>query len=127
MKRVGIIALLHESNTFLNQPTTLEHFKSNLLATGDDVLKAFHGAPHEVGGFLQALTENSDFLPVGIFAARAMPYGTITAECWSQLTQQLLNSLLAAGKLDGLLVAPHGATVAENAADADGHWLQLVR
>ncbi|MFM8724384.1 MAG: M81 family metallopeptidase [Planctomycetaceae bacterium] len=127
MKRVGIIALLHESNTFLNQPTTLEHFKSNLLATGDDVLRAFRGTPHEVGGFLQALAENSDFLPVGIFAARAMPYGTITAECWSQLTQQLLNSLLAAGKLDGLLVAPHGATVAENAADDDGHWLQLVR
>lgn len=127
MKRVGIIALLHESNTFLNQPTTLEHFKSNLLATGDHVLDAFRGAPHEVGGFLQALTEDSDFLPVGIFAARAMPFGTITAECWSHLTQMLLASLQAAGPLDGLLVAPHGATVAENAADADGHWLRLVR
>jgi microcystin degradation protein MlrC len=29
--------------------------------------------------------------------------------------------------LDGLLVAPHGATVAENAADADGDWLSRVR
>lgn len=127
MKRVGIIALLHESNTFLQQPTTLEHFHDNLLVTGEHVLQAFRGTPHEVGGFLQALDEDSDTLPVGIFAARAMPYGTITHDCWTQLLQLLISSLQHAGPLDGLLVAPHGATVAENAADADGHWLQLVR
>jgi microcystin degradation protein MlrC len=127
MKRVGIIALLHESNTFLHEPTTLEHFHANLLLTGAPVLQAFRGTPHEVGGFLQALEEDSDTEPVGIFAARAMPYGTITHECWTQLMQLLLSSLQQAGPLDGLLVAPHGATVAENAADADGHWLQQVR
>ncbi|HAP06271.1 MAG TPA: hypothetical protein DCR20_00470, partial [Planctomycetaceae bacterium] len=127
MKRVGIIALLHESNTFLHQPTTIEHFTANLLVSGAGVLQAFQGTPHEVGGFLQALAEDPDTEPVGIFAARAMPYGTITADCWNQLMQQLQDSLQHAGPLDGLLVAPHGATVAESAADADGCWLQLVR
>ncbi len=127
MKRVGIIALLHESNTFLHEPTTLAHFQANLLVTGEHVLQAFRGTPHEVGGFLQALEEDSHTQPVGIFAARAMPYGTITHDCWTQLMQLLISSLQQAGPLDGLLVAPHGATVAENAADADGHWLQLVR
>ena len=127
MKRVGIIALLHESNTFLHQPTTIEHFTANLLVSGAAVLQAFQGTPHEVGGFLQALAEDPDTEPVGIFAARAMPYGTITADCWNQLMQQLQDSLQHAGPLDGLLVAPHGATVAESAADADGCWLQLVR
>jgi microcystin degradation protein MlrC len=32
-----------------------------------------------------------------------------------------------AGPLDGLLVAPHGATVSENHPDADGHWLTRLR
>ena len=35
--RVGILALLHESNTFIAEPTTLRHFEENLLATGEQV------------------------------------------------------------------------------------------
>jgi microcystin degradation protein MlrC len=39
----------------------------------------------------------------------------------------LLDALKQAGPLDGLLVAPHGATVSEAAPDADGYWLSEVR
>lgn len=127
MKRIGIIALLHESNTFLNEPTTLEHFRCNLLATGNSVINALRGSLHETGGFIDVLDAAPDLEPVGVFAARAMPYGPIAADCWNFLKQQLQEQLSTALPLDGLLVAPHGATVAENAADADGDWLQLVR
>jgi microcystin degradation protein MlrC len=127
MKRVGIIALLHESNTFLEEPTTLEHFRSNLLVTGSAVIDAFQGSPHEVSGFIDSLSECSDIETIGIFAARAMPYGMITAECWQALMQQLEESLRSALPLDGLLLAPHGATVAASALDADGDWLERVR
>ena len=127
MKRVGIIALLHESNTFLDEPTTLEHFRTNLLGTGPAVIDAFRGSQHEVGGFIDSLADQTDIETVGIFGARAMPYGTITAECWETLVSQMETALKAALPLDGLLVAPHGATVAAPAPDADGDWLQRVR
>lgn len=127
MKRVGIIALLHESNTFLSEPTTLAHFEADVLCDGADVLNTFRDAPHEVGGFIEALNATSDIRPVGIFAARAVPYGTITADCWDALMSRMRHALRAAGPLDGLLVAPHGAAVAENALDADGDWLRRVR
>lgn len=127
MKRVGIIALLHESNTFLDEPTTIEHFRSNLLTDGYGVLKAFRGAPHEVGGFIDVLDAASDVQPVGLFAARAMPYGAITHACWNELVSRLESQLRSHLPLDGLLVAPHGATVAESEPDADGDWLQRVR
>ncbi len=39
----------------------------------------------------------------------------------------MLQQLAAAGPLDGLLVAPHGATVAQSYPDADGAWLTRVR
>ncbi|MDX1966378.1 MAG: M81 family metallopeptidase, partial [Planctomycetaceae bacterium] len=35
--RVGIIAILQESNTFLPEKTTLEHFRQDVLLTGDAV------------------------------------------------------------------------------------------
>ncbi|MEZ6125588.1 MAG: M81 family metallopeptidase [Planctomycetaceae bacterium] len=39
----------------------------------------------------------------------------------------MLDAVRNAGPLDGILVAPHGATVSENFPDADGHWLSVLR
>jgi microcystin degradation protein MlrC len=125
-RRVGILALLQESNTFLGRRTTLDDFRADLLATGPAVRAALAGAHHEAGGFFAGL-EAAGVEAVPLFAARAIPYGTMTAGCLDALLEMLLESLAAAGPLDGLLVAPHGATVSERVADVDGHWLGLVR
>ena len=125
--RIGIIAVLHESNTFLSEPTTIEHFECNVLACGSEVLQTFRGSQHEVGGFISAVEPRPDVTLVGVFAARAMPFGAIRTSCWIELMSRLDEALLAAGPFDGLLVAPHGATVAECAPDADGDWLARVR
>jgi microcystin degradation protein MlrC len=124
--RIGILALLHESNTFISRPTTIEHFAENLFVTGEEVREKLAGTHHEVGGFFAGLAEEK-IEATPLFAARAMPYGVIEAATFSQLVNRLLETLAAAPKLDGLLVAPHGATVAENAPDADGFWLSEVR
>lgn len=129
--RIGIIALLHESNTFITKPTTLELFESSLLVTGDDVRLHMADTHHEVGGFFAQLDEmqtaGKSLEIVPIFAARAMPYGTITADTMSELMRRLMDALSQAGELDGVLVAPHGATVSEDIRDVDGHWLNEVR
>lgn len=124
--RVGILALLHESNTFLSQPTTMDHFRENMLLVGDDVRQLLD-THHEVAGFLQVLDESPDLEAVGVFAARATPFGTITAATYRQLMEIMLKALDDAGPLDALLVAPHGANVSEDYPDMDGHWLGLVR
>ena len=126
MPRVGIIAWLHESNTFVSARTTLAHFERDLLATGETIRERFADAHHEIGGFFAGLAEHN-IEAVPIFAARALPYGIITTEAFDALLLQMLETLDAAGPLDGILVAPHGATVAENAADADGFWLTKLR
>lgn len=124
--RVGIIALIQESNTFISKQTDLALFQQELLVTGEAMRATFAGTPHEVGGMLQALEEaNVEIVP--IFAARAMPYGTITADASHALVNQLLAELKKALPLDGLLVAPHGATVGVPFPDFDGHWLSEVR
>lgn len=124
--RVGILALQHESNTFIQTATTLADFEHDVLATGDEIYPIFKKSAHEIGGFFAGLAE-TDLEAVPIFVARALPGGTITAETVDTLINQMLAALKQAGPLDGLLVAPHGAGVSESERDLDGYWLSLVR
>src|SRR5688572_26619304 len=124
--RVGIIALQHESNTFLSTPTKLEYVQRNVLMTGDALIRRFEPSHHEVGGFIHGLRD-AGIEMVPIFAAQATPSGTIVAEAYRALLDTMLRELERAGTLDGLLVAPHGAGVCESERDMDGHWLTTLR
>ncbi|MBI1346811.1 hypothetical protein GC163_11050 [bacterium] len=124
--RVGVVTLIQESNTFLSEATTLAHFQQDVLITGEEVRLQFATALHEVGGFFQGLQDPS-IETVPLFAARAYPFGTMTGDTFQSLVERLQQQIARAGQLDGLLVAPHGATVAASHPDADGYWLSLVR
>lgn len=124
--RIGIIAFLHETNTFISEPTTLRHFEDNLLITGDAIRTQLAGTDHETGGFFDRL-DAAGCKTVPLFAARALPFGTITDDTYVALLARMLDQLHSAGPLDGLLVAPHGATVSESVRDVDGDWLTRVR
>ncbi len=126
MPRVGILALIQESNTFLPGSTTLGHFQQDLLLVGEDIRTQFASAHHEIRGFFDGLTQ-AGFEAVPLFAARALPFGTIEPDAFETLVKQMLKQLNSAGQLDGLLVAPHGATVSRLFPDADGAWLSKVR
>lgn len=130
--RIGIIGLLHESNTFSAQPTQWANFEQLNLCRGAEVLDQFSTSRHELGGFINRLDErntnsNVAIETVPIFAARALPSGTVTAECWERLLECMFSELADAAPLDGVLVAPHGATVSAAAPDADGNWLSRLR
>jgi microcystin degradation protein MlrC len=124
--RVGIIALLQESNTFIRGGTTLAHFENDLLMEGAEVRRRLADAHHETGGFFEGLAD-AGLEAVPIFAARALPYGVVEAAAFDALLARMDAAIDRAGPLDGLLVAPHGATVSERHADADGHWLARLR
>lgn len=124
--RVGIIAIQHESNTFLARPTTLEDFRQDVLLEGEAIRSKFAAAHHEIGGFFEGLTANKiDAIP--LLVARAVPSGRIDSQTCKTLVRRALELLKNAGPIDGLLLAPHGAGVSEDHPDFDGHWLGLVR
>jgi microcystin degradation protein MlrC len=124
--RVGVLGLLQESNTFINRPTTLADFENDQLAEGSDVRARLAGSHHEIGGFFHGL-ESDGLEAVGIFAARAIPFGVMTADTLAILLARIDTALDRCGPLDGLLVAPHGATVAAGCPDVDGHWVSRLR
>ncbi len=124
--RIGILAFLHESNTFSCQPTTVDSFRQNLLRAGEAIRRDLADSHHEVGGFFAGLeAEGAEAVP--LFAARALPSGTIPSGDFEALVNHLLDIVRNKGSLDGYLVAPHGATVSERFPDADGYWLSELR
>ncbi len=134
MTRIGIIGLLHESNTFIAQPTTIENFQQHVIVTGEKIREQHEQTHHEIGGFFEGLHRYSEetantqpLTAVPIFLARTLPSGPLTASTFEQLVTQMLDELKEAGQLDGILVAPHGATVCETFPDADGEWLARLR
>lgn len=105
--RVGIIALQHESNTFLPQATSLEDFRRNVLLTGEAVREHFRNSHHEVGGFFNGLW-SAGMEAVPLFAAIATPGGVVTDDAFGHLLTEMLDCLDGAGPLAGILAAPMG-------------------
>ena len=124
--RVGIIGLAHESNTFATTPTTLDDFERIMLIMGPRFGREFKWKHHEVSGFFNTL-HDAGIESVPIFMASATPSGPIAQETASTLLQSLFQEVEKAGTLDGYLVAPHGAAVAEHIPDFDGYWLTELR
>ncbi len=124
--RVGIIALLHESNTFIARQTTLDHFHEHLLLTGEAIREQLTDTHHEIGGFFEGLAA-AGITALPLLAARAVPFGPLSTDAFATLLEEMYTQLWGAGNLDGILVAPHGATVSESFRDADGHWLAKLR
>lgn len=128
--RIGIVALLHESNTFVRQPTDLDRFREDMFLHGEAIRETLFDSHHEIGGFfagIDSFKSEPAATAVPLVALRAVPSGTITSNAFSQLVDQVLTSVEAAAPLDGILVAPHGAAVSESHADADGFWLSELR
>lgn len=127
--RIGILGLLHESNTFVSTQTTLAHFKADLFLEGEAILQGLAESHHEIGGFIRGLQQSQELeieiVPLAVY--RATPAGTIEKSSFVALTERILRALDDAPQLDGLLIAVHGAAVAEEFPDADGDWLTMVR
>jgi microcystin degradation protein MlrC len=89
-------------------------------------LERWTGSLHELGGFLEG-ARIEGVQPVPLFATFAVPSGTIEGEAFEELVSTMVDRLRAALPLDGLLVALHGATVAERFRDADGEIVRRLR
>lgn len=126
MSRIAIAGFLHESNTFLGTPTQYENFVSASLTTGPAVIERWTHAHHELGGMVDTILA-SDSTLVPLLATFAIPSGTITADAFERIWEELLDAIAISGRIDGLLIALHGATVSEAFPDADGEILRRLR
>jgi microcystin degradation protein MlrC len=122
--RIAIAGFMHESNTFAAAPTTLDQFH---IFRGDDVVDHYRPTFHEIAGYIKG-ADDYDFELHPLLGADATPGGPLTRATYETLVGELLDKLRTAlPQVDGLLLALHGAMVAEDFPQADGETVRRVR
>ena len=123
MPTIAIGGIMHESNTFCETPTDYAAFSQTISRY---LLDAWEDTHHEMTGFIQGAAEYNYTVYPTIMAS-AMPAGPVTDDAFDRLTEILIQHLKAAPKHEGLLLALHGAMVAESYPDGDGEVLRRLR
>lgn len=124
--RVALLGIVHESNTFVNESTTLNKFKESRLLFENDIILQYKNSFHELGGMIEVL-EMNEIEIVPILYAEATPGGKVTKDAFEFLLQEAIIRIKQQLPLDGCLVVPHGAGVCEAYDDMDGFWLSQLR
>ncbi|MGO4872433.1 MAG: M81 family metallopeptidase [Roseiarcus sp.] len=128
--RVAVGGFLHETNTFAEAHTTYEDFATPDAWPGviraDEIAPAVRGLNLPVAGFL-AQAEALGFDVVPTIWASAAPSGVVTRSAFEAIVGELVERLLAAGRVDAVFLDLHGAMVCEHVADGEGEILRRVR
>ncbi len=123
---VVIGGIWHETNTFSPLLTDLDCFRQFQLIEGDAIREVFDGTNSELGGMLEAARElGVDVVPT-VFGG-AVPSGRVSREALDYLVDRICAGLHAAPAADGVVLALHGAMVAEGLEEADAYVLRRVR
>ncbi len=125
--RIAVGQLWQETNTFNPNPTTRANFEEFGVLLGEDVVTQMADT-NELGGFIQSLRQWPESPEiVGLARLPAWPAGTATHETFTWLRDVLSKRLTGALPVDGVLLALHGALVADGAPDVEGEVLKALR
>ena len=127
--RIAVGGFLHESTTFVDQPTTWDDFARAGpwpgACEGEAMLKTLDGLNLGVSGFIdEARKSGHTVLPVAW--GMAMPAGPVTAHAFERMSAALVDGYRRSGA-DVIFVELHGAMVADEFDDAEGELLRRIR
>jgi microcystin degradation protein MlrC len=123
--RIAVAGFMHESNTFNPMRTDRAAFAAQGLSFGPALLDEWSEAHHEVGGFIAGVRAGGDE-PLPLVMAWATPSGPVADAVLLEITGYHIDELRR-HRPDGLLLALHGAMVAESHPDADGEVMARLR
>ena len=118
--------IMHESNSFNPAMTTLPDFRVEEAGRGHDLLADWRKSSSELSGFV-AGAEKAGFELRPTLFANATPKGPVSRDAFENLTGRLIARLQAEKKLDGILLALHGAMVSEEHPHGDEEIVRRVR
>jgi microcystin degradation protein MlrC len=126
--RIGIAGFSDETCTFCKDPTTIERFEQGTVR-GQAILERSRGIPTYINGFMRVLeAEGAEMVPT--VAASKGPGGFsswLTTECFDKYSYEIADALKAAGKLDGVLLALHGAMAVTGVPRPEAELVRRVR
>lgn len=124
--RVAIGSIMQESNSFVPFQTNLDHFQNNYFYEGEQVLSAFGEARVEVPGMLSVL-ESEDIEPAPLIAAHGNFGGPVSRNTFEFIMEKMIARFASLPRVDGVLLALHGAMCIEDEPDAESEIIERVR
>lgn len=124
--RLAVLGMSHETNTFARGTTGYAAFERSGILRGDEIVRAYRASHATMAGYLEAGERHGvEVVPLVFF--RTEPSGLIARDAFERIADELLRHLRERGPWDGVLLAQHGAAVADGYPDADGEIVSRVR
>lgn len=126
--RIAIAEFSHETCTFCPDPTTIERLEPYVVR-GEAVIERSQGIPDYLNGFLQGLNEaEAEIVPIIRVGMAPGPYTSwFEPDCFEKYMKEIEDGLRAAGELDGVLLALHGAMAVEGIMKPEAEIVGRVR
>lgn len=126
--RVAVGALLFEGNTLSPVVSEIEDFENKYLERGAALVERLRESDTEMGGAIQTFELYRDRVEtVPLMATHGGAGGRVSARAYAALREMLLEPLRAAGPVDALYLALHGAFIAAGTDDVEGDLLAAAR
>jgi microcystin degradation protein MlrC len=127
MFRVLIANLAQETCSFVASRHTLEDFRRYYLYTGEEMLQRLRGGGMEIAGIIQAAEEAGVEL-VPTLACYGGTGGPVATEAYTRLRDDILaEARRQADRVDGAILALHGAMLTEDLDDPEGDLIARLR
>ena len=121
--RIIIGMMMHETNTFSAVQTTLADFNP---LYGKDLVDALKGTKSGIGGFVDVLEKHgAEIIPT--MGASATPSGPLRNNDYNKIVETIIDVITHTKNVRGVLLALHGAMIAENIPEAEGILLEKIR
>ena len=124
--RVAVASFEFEGNSLSLRVARRADFARLGIFEGPQVLEIARGKQLALTGGIDALTEaGAEIVP--IYAARCVPGGHVEDSYFEEAKAAIVEGLAAAGPLDGIYLALHGAMICATEKDPEGALLKAIR
>jgi microcystin degradation protein MlrC len=129
--RIAVASFSHETLTFCPEPTDLEAWEGGGIKYGPDTLDTSMEGKTYITGFTEAADGLEDVELVGVLRTgwpKTTGYGSwISTEAFDVITSRITSRLEELGKIDGVLLALHGAMAVTNVPRPEAEIVRRVR
>jgi microcystin degradation protein MlrC len=125
--RIAIGEFAHETNTFCPGLTGIDDFKLRNWSVGADILARHRGVRNDIGGMIDAAARLGGVELVPLLVTSTQPSATVARSAYEEIRDTMFAQITAAGELDAICLAMHGAGSAEGIEDLEGTFLAELR
>lgn len=127
--RIAVASFSNETCTFCPEPTKIVHLEPNVLR-GQEMFDKARGIPNYINGYLKVADNDSEVEMIPILGAGRTKGGFrswFQTEAFEKYTNEIVAGIKNAGKLDGVLLALHGAMAVTGVPKPEAELTRRIR